>query len=304
MLIALFSYDIILLIVVSMVVTEIWSMYRANKTQAAPWMIAFFVGVILDHCLLFAEEFVPISPPIELVRFEQFVHALVGPLFVFCERKIIGIVSEIPLRRWEYVLFFCVSAFMLADSQFNMHESIVFLVSIAFFFYSRGIFVPPILRLAKGRDSLTETIPKLYLGACCAILSTELVQPFIEGGMSTILLPFSNRSICSELITIECLIITIAYIHEVKMQDANRHISTDNGIDLFAHDYGLSTRESEILKLIVEGRSNQEIAARLWLSLGTVKTHAHNIYRKAGVSRRSDLLWKYSQHSGTTSQPS
>jgi two-component system, NarL family, response regulator LiaR len=48
----------------------------------------------------------------------------------------------------------------------------------------------------------------------------------------------------------------------------------------------LSTRELEILELIVEGHSNPEIAKRLYLSLSTIKTHVHSIMNKLAVSDR------------------
>ena len=48
----------------------------------------------------------------------------------------------------------------------------------------------------------------------------------------------------------------------------------------------LSARELEVLKLIVEGRSNPEIAAELYMSLSTVKTHIRSIMNKLAVSDR------------------
>lgn len=48
----------------------------------------------------------------------------------------------------------------------------------------------------------------------------------------------------------------------------------------------LSTREQEVLKLIIEGRSNPEIANVLYLSPNTVKTHVRNILNKLGVDHR------------------
>lgn len=48
----------------------------------------------------------------------------------------------------------------------------------------------------------------------------------------------------------------------------------------------LTEREREVLGLMVDGLSNQEIADRLFLSLGTVKFHAGNIYAKLGVDSR------------------
>ncbi|WP_416675209.1 response regulator [Egbenema bharatensis] len=48
----------------------------------------------------------------------------------------------------------------------------------------------------------------------------------------------------------------------------------------------LSQRELEVLKLLVEGKSNPEIAAALYLSVGTVKTHIRSIMNKLAVDDR------------------
>ena len=49
----------------------------------------------------------------------------------------------------------------------------------------------------------------------------------------------------------------------------------------------LSERELEVLRLVASGRSNREIARELYVSLGTVKTHINNTYRKLGASSRT-----------------
>jgi LuxR family maltose regulon positive regulatory protein len=49
----------------------------------------------------------------------------------------------------------------------------------------------------------------------------------------------------------------------------------------------LSEREFEVLQLIANGLSNQEISSRLYLSLNTVKAHTRNIYGKLGVNKRT-----------------
>jgi two-component system, NarL family, nitrate/nitrite response regulator NarL len=49
----------------------------------------------------------------------------------------------------------------------------------------------------------------------------------------------------------------------------------------------LSAREREILDLLAVGASAPDIAARLYLSTATVKTHLHNLYRKLDVSDRA-----------------
>jgi len=48
----------------------------------------------------------------------------------------------------------------------------------------------------------------------------------------------------------------------------------------------LTARELEVLKLISEGRTNQQIAEQLVIEIGTVKNHVHNILDKLNVSSR------------------
>ena len=52
----------------------------------------------------------------------------------------------------------------------------------------------------------------------------------------------------------------------------------------------LSERELEVLRLVVAGRSNQQIAEELILAVGTVKTHVHSIIEKLGVSSRTQAV--------------
>jgi DNA-binding NarL/FixJ family response regulator len=52
----------------------------------------------------------------------------------------------------------------------------------------------------------------------------------------------------------------------------------------------LTGREAEIIALIDDGLSNKQIAARLQISLPTVKKHIHNLLGKLGASRRSEAV--------------
>ncbi|MFJ8602009.1 response regulator [Streptomyces shenzhenensis] len=53
---------------------------------------------------------------------------------------------------------------------------------------------------------------------------------------------------------------------------------------------GLTVRETEVLVLIAEGLSNQEIARRLHVSTATVKTHINNLFAKTGVKDRAQAV--------------
>lgn len=55
-------------------------------------------------------------------------------------------------------------------------------------------------------------------------------------------------------------------------------------------DYGLTVRELEILQLIVDGKSNKEIASQLELSVNTVAVHRANIMDALGIHKTAELV--------------
>lgn len=55
---------------------------------------------------------------------------------------------------------------------------------------------------------------------------------------------------------------------------------------------GISKREWEVLSLMSQGLSNQEIANQLFVSLNTVKTHGSNLFLKLDVKRRTQAIEK------------
>ncbi len=58
------------------------------------------------------------------------------------------------------------------------------------------------------------------------------------------------------------------------------------------NESGLSKRELEVLQLMAEGLSNQEIASCLYVSLNTIKTHSSKLFEKMDVKRRTQAIEK------------
>ena len=53
--------------------------------------------------------------------------------------------------------------------------------------------------------------------------------------------------------------------------------------------YGLTSREREVVLLIVSGRDDREIADSLCISLSTMRKHTYNAYKKLDVNNRTQL---------------
>ena len=62
----------------------------------------------------------------------------------------------------------------------------------------------------------------------------------------------------------------------------------------------LTKRERQVLRLMAEGRRNPEIAAELFLSPFTVKTHVNHIFTKLGVRSRVAAVLAYKEATGHT----
>lgn len=78
-------------------------------------------------------------------------------------------------------------------------------------------------------------------------------------------------------------------IHNAKKL-SRQQVAISKCFELSSEKFGLSDRENEILHLIADGKSNNDICETLNVSLSTVKKHVYNIFNKAGVNSRAQLL--------------
>lgn len=67
---------------------------------------------------------------------------------------------------------------------------------------------------------------------------------------------------------------------------------------LFFEKYGISQREAQIVRLLLRGKSNDQIKRELFISLSTVKNHVYNIYRKLKVKNRIQLALMIQEFAG------
>jgi len=90
------------------------------------------------------------------------------------------------------------------------------------------------------------------------------------------------------------LVAALEAVHagEAVVSDAPPRARSAVGLDWPGRGEGLSDRESEILALITQGKSNADVARLTYLSPNTVKSYIRTIYRKIEVgSRTQAVLW-------------
>ncbi len=98
----------------------------------------------------------------------------------------------------------------------------------------------------------------------------------------------------SKAIRADALVESIEAIHAGQkiINDATKRVKSADALNWPGKVDGITDRESEILALITQGKSNADVAALTYLSPNTVKSYIRNIYRKIDVdSRTKAVLW-------------
>ncbi len=97
------------------------------------------------------------------------------------------------------------------------------------------------------------------------------------------------RALIAKTLPAHQLVATIQAVAIGETVDTGQFRSTRLGVWPGAH-WGLSARESETLALLATGMPNRAIAEALFVSENTVRSHLKSIFRKLGVSNRSQAL--------------
>jgi len=77
---------------------------------------------------------------------------------------------------------------------------------------------------------------------------------------------------------------------EIVISDQRGRTASAPGLDWPGRREGITDRESEILALITQGRSNADVARLTYLSPNTVKSYIRSVYRKIGVTTRVEAV--------------
>jgi len=124
---------------------------------------------------------------------------------------------------------------------------------------------------------------------CVALYTWNFHPELVEQAMR-----LGARGYLSKAMGADELVAAIERIHagEVVVTEVSGRVRSAPGLDWPGRERGLTDRESEILALITQGKSNAEVARLTYLSPNTVKSYIRSVYRKIGAdSRTRAVLW-------------
>jgi LuxR family transcriptional regulator, maltose regulon positive regulatory protein len=139
---------------------------------------------------------------------------------------------------------------------------------------------------AKDRSGQTRQALRLLAVAVALAAPGRLMQPFLyrRGLLSRLLADVDAKGIGAIQPAERSL------VERLRLQLAEHVVAERPPDDAPTSDLQLTIRQLQLLKLIDEGLSNEQVADRMSLSVPTVKWHLHNAYGKLGVRSRSAAL--------------
>ncbi len=124
-------------------------------------------------------------------------------------------------------------------------------------------------------------------GAKVVIFSWNLQPGLVDAAIAR-----GARGYLSKALSAEDLVKGIENVHRGEVVTELRALD-ESQADQGAwpgREHGLTQREAEVVALITQGLTNQEIADRAYISINSVKTYIRTAYRKIGVTRRSQAV--------------
>lgn|SRR5699024_665626 len=143
----------------------------------------------------------------------------------------------------------------------------------------------------ESTKAILNEWPQARILIVTSFLDDEKVYPAIEAGAAGYLLKTSSAHEIAEAIR-------ATYRGERVMEpEVSNKLADRVASRQFQLHEDLTNREKEVLDLIAQGRSNQEIADELFITLKTVKTHVSNILSKLEVEDRTQAaIYAFKHH--------
>ncbi len=336
----LFIYNILLIILYTCPMIYAFNLYSIKKYPLYLYLSIMFAFFILDNIIIYMTEFLDKFAhfyDLQFMTIPSF-KTIIMISIIICYFLIQEIVLKKGFKLIDYLLVIWVTVYLLLVPIFFKGALMVWfyylpyqLITIYLSYIGLKYLKknPNLIKDNKNLHTYRNLLLLTFIFSFLIIIEDSIVISSFDI-YSNILVKINNRSITEDILSIIYSVVILKYLSnkilkEVKYggQESKIESSTyafnntpshndfeedTNNSELVFYDfvqfYNLTSRESDILKLILEHKNNQEISTELFISVGTVKTHTHNLFLKIGVSKRNLLLVKYKEYCNQNSNTS
>lgn len=316
--ILIFLYNIALLLLYGIAMIYSFIAFRMKKYSYCLYLTILFLFYIFDNTVIYMTEFLydfSVKYDASFMSVPAFKTVIII-VTSYCLINANNLIFEKSLSRIDNLVLILLGLWdlfvpLLPDSALMVWLYYLPYQLFTFYFSMKGLIV------IKKDKKITQEIPflKKYkkILVCTLVFSFLIVLEdtiviFNFDSYKSLLVKINNRSVTEDILSIIFSIFFIYHFSKdlqlnaiAQSPIATENQNTDqlstalnnNHFYQFVKLYSLTTREQDILKYILEDKNNQEISDILYISLGTVKTHVHNIYHKINVAKKDQLIRLY-----------
>ena len=303
--IAIFIYNIFLIILYALAMSLALNFYFRERKKIFLVLTIFLLFFILDNIIIYMTEF--------LLSFAStYNHSFMStPVFKtiiyivnnYCSFLIINLLQNKKMPQEHYVLLIIFSLWLLMIPMMPNSAVKVWLYYLPnqLLMIYMGVYTwRRIKETDQGEIVLTylKWTGILLIISGIFILMEDTFVIFNVDQYSSLSIKMNNRNLCEDIFSILACLLMMKYFFVDSLSSSNQvHMEKKESqvFAAFACHYRLTEREKEICQLVLQNKKNQDIASEIYLSIGTVKTHVHNIFIKLNVSKRSQVLTVYQQ---------
>lgn len=323
----IFLYNVVLLLLYGIAMVYNFIIYRLKKQPFCLYLSILFLFYIFDNTVIYMTEFLndfAVRYNTSFMSVPAFKTVIII-VTSFCLTKANNLILKKPISISDYLVLIGLALWDLFIPLLHDGAFMVWLYYLPYQIFTLYLSVSGLLWISKDKK-ITESISfrKYYVKILqCTFLFSILIV--IEDTIvifnfdvyQNIMVKINNRSLSEDILSIIYAVFFIYHLSkELKTYEFNPQVAMvdythdaeildlveNNHFYQFIKLYNLTTREQDILKYLIEDKNYQEISDILIISVGTVKTHVHNIYQKINVAKRSQLIQKYNEYADNTLQ--
>lgn len=347
-----FIYNIVLIVLFSVVLTLAFSLYAQKKHTIYLIIGVLFFFYILDNTIISMTELIDSFSHRYDKNFMSVPAFKTVVILVYstCSLYILSYLLKRKMQFREHLILMLIGVFLLFVPMLENGAFMVWMfympAQVYLFYLSSG----GLYYLRKNKNKYEEGFLRgfqrfliINLIFSLLIIIEDTIVIFNFDTYSNLVVKINNRNICEDILSIIYVIYALLYMNRIPAESNERDILELSPLDgarpvpaknieasgepsvhpvlhsmdemvceeagptlenqgdkrhvktfiEFCDLYQLTSREREILEILLQDKNNQEICEACNISIGTVKTHVHNIFTKVDVAKRNQLIRTY-----------